>query len=208
MRIKRREKLLQTLEEMEDMKPFSSTNPANTGKDRSGYITLSAVTFIELLCPFSVLSSDHQLLILLGVDRPMRQIWSLYVQWRLDRPQCQWTLPRHWTRRLDYTNFSDKYQVVTLHSPLMFKTDLPELLRADLAVPVPVKEGEGLLQALHLLDADVTVRAGLVLLHDVTITGVTNPGRLCHVSRGAKMREKSNFNFCHRAFEMRTLWVA
>ena len=87
----------------------------------------------------------------------------------------------------------------------MFKTDLPELLRADLAVPVPVEEGEGLLQALHLLDADVTVRAGLVLLHDVTITGVTNPQRLCHVSRGAKMREKSNFNFCHRAFEMRTL---
>ena len=41
-------------------------------------------------------------------------------------------------------------------------TDLPKLLRADLPVPVAVEEGECLLQALHLCDADVTVRAGLV----------------------------------------------
>ena len=70
----------------------------------------------------------------------------------------------------------------------MFKTDLPELLRADLAVPVPVKEGEGLLQALHLLDADVTVRAGLVLLHDVTITGVTCLSRSAFVTCHAALK--------------------
>ena len=62
-------------------------------------------------------------------------------------------------------------------------TDLPELLSADLPVPVPVEEGEGLLQALHLRGADVTVRAGLVC-HDVHVT-ITCHAR--HVSRVTKV---------------------
>ena len=37
---------------------------------------------------------------------------------------------------------------------------LSELLGADLSVPVPVEECEGLLEALHLLGADMLVRAG------------------------------------------------
>ena len=61
--------------------------------------------------------------------------------------------------------------LVLLKCHLRF-SDLSELLCAYLAVPVPVEEGEGLLQALHLLDADVSVRAGLVCHGDrVTITG-------------------------------------
>ena len=80
-----------------------------------------------------------------------------------------------------------------------FLSDLPELLRADLPVPVPVEEGEGLLQALDLLDADVTVGAGLVLHDEVTITRVTCPqmsrlvSAITRLMSRSKMREKFNF---------------
>ena len=72
-------------------------------------------------------------------------------------------------------------------------TDLPELLSADLSVPVSVKEGECLLQALHLRVADVTVRAGLVC-HDVHVTITCHAPVTCHVSQtcDAEMREKFN----------------
>ena len=76
---------------------------------------------------------------------------------------------------------------------LISVTDLPELLSADLSVPVSVKEGECLLQALHLRVADVTVRAGLVC-HDVHVTITCHAPVTCHVSQtcDAEMREKFN----------------
>ena len=76
---------------------------------------------------------------------------------------------------------------------LISVTDLPELLSADLSVPVSVKEGESLLQALHLRVADVTVRAGLVC-HDVHVTITCHAPVTCHVSQtcDAEMRERFN----------------